>query len=462
MFGAVCTLAIALRVVVVFGYPGILWFPDSRSYVRSAVDPLPGLARPQGYGLFLHLLEPLHSLTFVAVLQHLFGLAMGVLIYAVLRHRFGLPGWGAALATVPVLFDVYQVQLEHLLLSDTLFGFLILTAVVGLLWRPHSALVCGVAGGLLGLATITRSAGLPLLVIAVGYLLLRRVGWRRLLAAVAVGVIPVAGYAMWFHATWGEYGLARSSGVFLYARTTTFVDCGRLALPKSEKPLCPPEPLGERRPSPDYVWHAGPIGHEATYEEMFTPRNNRLTKDFARRAILAQPLDYLATGLHEFGWTFGWHRLGYPSEYGARHYLFPDRAHVTYPGVRSDVPYVALDAGKSTLDAVRDYDHSNGRTGVVEPLAGFLRGYQKFGYLPGALFGVILAVGLLAIAPRWRRLGGPAMLPWVVSAMLIVVPPFTVSFGYRYILPAVPLACLAAAIAVHRLVRDRRAARSPR
>jgi hypothetical protein len=63
-------------------------------------------------------LEPLHSLAAVIIIQHLMGLTMGVLGYALLR-RYKLPGWGATLAMVPVLLSAYAIQMEHELLSDT-------------------------------------------------------------------------------------------------------------------------------------------------------------------------------------------------------------------------------------------------------------------------------------------------------------------------------------------------------
>ena len=42
------------------------------------------------------------------------------------------------------------------------------------------------------------------------------------------------------------------------------------------------------------------------------------------------------------------------------------------------------------------------------------------------------------------------MLPWLVGAFLIVLPPMTAGFSYRYVLAAVPTACLGAGLAFAR------------
>ena len=51
---------------------------------------------------------------------------------------------------------------------------------------------------------------------------------------------------------------------------------------------------------------------------------------------------------------------------------------------------------------------------------------------------------------RWRRLGGLGLLPWLVGALMIVLPPMTAGFSYRYVLAAVPAICLAAGLAFAR------------
>jgi hypothetical protein len=88
----------------------------------------------------------------------------------------------------------------------------------------------------------------------------------------------------------------------------------------------------------------------------------------------------------------------------------------------------------------------------VNPWAAIIRGYQRYVWLPGTVYGLLLLFGLGGMVLTWRdsvggRGGGrDAFLPWGVSLAMIVVPAATAGFDYRYVLPAVPLACLAAAI----------------
>jgi len=92
--------------------------------------------------------------------------------------------------------------------------------------------------------------------------------------------------------------------------------------------------------------------------------------------------------------------------------------------------------------------------------------YQRFVYLRGTLLGVILLGGGLVMIVRWRRgrggPGGPGVrgvrggggglgwafgLAWGFAAATLVVPPMIADFDLRYLVPAVPAACLAAALA---------------
>ena len=120
LFTAVLVPALALRVDAELGYRWQSWFNDSFTYVRAAVTLTPNTTRPSGYPLYLWLLSPAHSYLLVTASQHLMGLLVAVMIYALARRRFAVPAWIAVLATLPVLYDGFEIQLEHLIMADTL------------------------------------------------------------------------------------------------------------------------------------------------------------------------------------------------------------------------------------------------------------------------------------------------------------------------------------------------------
>src|ERR1700749_2693018 len=76
--------------------------------------------------------------------------------------------------------------------------------------------------------------------------------------------------------------------------------------------------------------------------------------------------------------------------------------------------------------------------------------YQRYIYLRGTLLGLVVLIGAVGVLARWRPWGGLGLLPWVVGALLIVLPPMTAGFSYRYVLAAVPAVCLAAGLAFAR------------
>ena len=86
-------------------------------YLGAALRPQPNLSKSTGYSLFLRLLLPFHSLTLVAVVQHLMGLAVAVMICALLRHHGVSKTW-SAVATLPQLLDGYIIEDEHLIMTD--------------------------------------------------------------------------------------------------------------------------------------------------------------------------------------------------------------------------------------------------------------------------------------------------------------------------------------------------------
>lgn len=435
-FLAVLALGTALRALAMAGYRPALWFPDTYTYIVTVFKPRPDLVRPAGYSMFLKLLEPLHAFGAVTVTQHLLGLATGVLIYRAARRA---PRWVATLATVPVLLDAYQVELEHLLVSDALFMFLVVAAVA-LCETRRSATVVGI-GLLLAATTLTRTVGQPLIVVLAAWFVLRgRIKLAGVLVAAAL--VPIIAYGAWFYATYQRVGLVGANGVFLYARTMSFADCAKMDPPPDLKVLCDPRPPERRPPSQEYIW-AKDSPLVLLPDITFSKENDDLAARFAMLAITSQPLDYASSVLTELVRSFTWDRPVYPDPEVYGYYQFP----TAEPGPPGRYP------AQVGAEYAKLYEQGAIGTEIVEPYAGWLRAYQSMARLPGlVLLGVLLVPPVAAIARRrrGRRLtADPAWLvPWSAAIVLLVTPAAAAEFDYRYVLPAVPLACLAAALCI--------------
>ncbi|MDF5752631.1 hypothetical protein [Spongiactinospora sp. TRM90649] len=441
MFLLALLAGVALRALAVLGYQPALWFwADSFAYLNASLDPRPLESRPAGYALFLAALRPFGSVPLVVVLQHVLGLAMAACVYALCRRRGRLPGWGASLAALPVLLDVHQVQLEHLVMADLLFTFLAIAALTLVTWRERPAVwAAATAGLLLAAATVTRTVGLALVTVVVVALLLTRAGWKAVLATALTAALGLGGYALWFRTEHGELALTRSN-VFLWARVMTFADCGVIRPPGPEAALCPREPLGQRLTPPQYIWSAdSPYNSDA----LNGVDRNALAASFATRAIMAQPLDFLRTGALDTASVFAWERRVYPVKGPQSAYVFPG-------AVKPFDPSQIASKDRTATQITTAYQGSPGDVRVVEPYAGWLRAYQEHGYLRGPLLGVVLAIGLGGLLVRIRRLGGVVLPPLAVAVALIALPPFIAAFDHRYVVPAVPFACLAAGLAFAR------------
>jgi hypothetical protein len=445
-FTAMLTLGVLLRIDTMLGYRPAMWFNDSFDYLHVAMSPYPHAIRPDGYAFYLLLLRPFHSFALVVGLQHLMGVIMAIIIYALLRARFALPAWAGCLAAAPVLLDAYQIQLEHLVLSDVPFTFLVILVIAALMWYQNPSWKVGAAVGLLlGLASLTRSVGLPVLLAVVLYMLARRVRWRVIAATVALCGLPIAAYSAWFHSYYGKFSMTESNGVFLYARVYKFADCNKIQPPTEEIPLC--VQAAHKLPfSQDGIWNRRSPLHRVPAPR-FTEMQNRIAGDFAKRAIMAQPGDYLKVVAGDFFRVFQWNRT-----------VFPDRD--TYEEYEFRTHSAALPDWRMSQDKTADqeaaaYERGRASTQIAEPFAGIIRVYQDVFYLRGSILGVILLVGVGGMIPLWRRFGGAALLPWTTAIGLLLAPAATAEFDYRYILPATPLACIAAALAITPEVRSR-------
>jgi hypothetical protein len=439
LFGIALAGAVVVRVLAMLAFRPIMWFGgDSASYLATALRLIPDPSRVGGYGFMLFVLRPLHSLALVAAVQHLMGIAIGVLIY-LLALRYGLPPWVAVLAAVPVFFDAYELQLESDAVPDIAFGLLVFIALYLLLRSPGERRPADVAAAafLLGVSALLWPVGLALLAVLLVALVIRRMSWLTVGAALLAGTVPVAAYAGWFDLHQHQFSLTQSDGVYLWSRTMSFADCAVIRPPADELGLCPPG--GPRQAASLYIWDGDsqllrmPGGR-------FSPRTNALALNFALRAIAAQPGGYLTAVGHDVGLSFYWARPVHPDAGIVDRYQFADAA-------TAWVPASMRTPGGGTVsgDQVAYAGGHPAATRVVQPFASWLVTYQRYVYLRGTLLGVILLGGLVVMIVRRR--GSAAGLPWAFAVTILLVPPLIADFDLRYLVPAVPAACLAAALA---------------
>ncbi len=435
VFSILVLLSVALRVLAELAFRPAMLTSDSFNYLQDGTTFTLGELRPSGYPILLHLISPLHSLLLITTLQHLVGIGTAVIVYALLRS-WGLPGWGAALATVPTLFDPRQVALESYILPDTIFGFVVVAAVAVLLTRRRPGIwQCVIAGLAIAYAALLRGNGTPLIIPVLAYMLVRRVGWRAFTAGVAAFVLPVLGYATLFYVNYGQFNLTNSDGMFLWARTMSFANCKIIKPPADLRRLCPsrqgiPAYTTAGRSTPaDYLWAPG-VWWKVDATPGPTAANNALGMRFAIDAIRAQPMGYVDAVASDVAKAF-------TPDHGP--YTVDELAFTRQPAITKLQSYYARD--------LRLYTLSDENQHAVQPYAHLLFVYQKYVYLPGPALLAVLLVGLVGIGRNWRRWGGLSALPWAAAVVTIVASAALSEYLYRYVIVAVPLACIAAGLA---------------
>jgi hypothetical protein len=463
LFSLALAIAVLPRLVAMLGYrPAMLFRLDTFDYLWGAVHLSPNVINPSGYSLFLWLLLPFHSLVLVAVVQHLMGLGVATMMYAVLR-RYRLPAWGATLAATPVLFDPEQIMIEHLIMADMLAMALMVGAFAVLLFRDRPSLWRSVtAGVLMGAATIVRPTVLPLVLLIPIYLLIRRVGWRRAGAALMAGALPVLGYMSWFAAVHGTFNMSNSNGLFLWSRTMSFAHCQIIKPPADLQELCPdaqPGPLARADPAlrrlpkrylwnhQIWAWRNAPPGFVPD-TGAFTRANNERALRFAIMAIKAQPVAYARTIGEEVIEPFT--KIDYTLRFPV---IAPSSSDLAPYNLRYAIGTIKAYTGSD--QGVAPYLGYHFGTRVVHPYSVLMNKYQHVLYLPGPVFGLIVLTGLIGILIPRRR-SSAAVLLWVSAVVIMVLPTAEHEYTYRYVIPAVPLVCMAAALAFRK--PDRRAA----
>src|SRR5262249_59980781 len=126
LFALLFTLGVLLRVLAQVAYQPAILYLDSPFYLRNAYWLNPGGWNPLGYSLVVRvLLEGFHDLAALAAFNHLLGLGMAGLIYAVLLRR-GVTPWMGALASGPGVVRGFPLFFSPVGIFDSLLPFFFL------------------------------------------------------------------------------------------------------------------------------------------------------------------------------------------------------------------------------------------------------------------------------------------------------------------------------------------------
>jgi hypothetical protein len=451
LFAAFLTAGLALRVVAFLAYWPALFSPDARLYFETSEKLEPSRLWPIAYPAFLRFVEAVGELWTIPLVQHLLGLAVAVLLYALLLRLDVRPTF-AALATLPLLLDAYWLNVEEYVLSETIFGLFLVGGIAALLWnRPLGIGAAALSAALLTSAALTRVVGILAFVPAlVGLVLLT---WRlaprqriyRLLAFGGVAAVLLGGYALWFHSLYGSYSIAGSTGRRIYGRVAPWVDCSKFEVPAVERPLCPAQPIGSRPRPYELVWsESSPI---TQLDPPPGTTRNALAASFSRRAIIREPMAYAKAVGSDFLRAFAPTKSTSSQTHRVEQWRFQTR----FP-----IPGYPRSWSSSPPPQYRDGERGD----VRGSLASFLRSYQRFGYAPGPL----LALGVLAALAALIGLGGagrsklrwPAFLFAGVALAVCLGSVILVAFSWRYQLPQVLLLPAAAVLGFSAVLESRR------
>lgn len=441
--------------------PALVGFPDTAIYIQAAhtgifQNPL----RVAGYAEFLRLMHGIRPhLSFAIFIQHLLGLASGLLLFGALR-RAGLPrGLGLAPAAMVVLGGS-ELFIEHAALTESLFIFLVDLALYAIVrtWRGNWgwAILAGLA---LGCATDVRTLGLVLLpvLVVVGSLAVSGAWRSRLLRAalmVLAAAIPIGGYLK-AHEEADGYGGFTGSGYFdLYGRVGPFANCAKFHPPAGTSQLCIHIPVSQR-PGHD-AWEFSSISPAVRLygepdETVPQPGENSKLSSFAEAAILGQPLEYLKYVGRDLIRIVD---PSYPSSpYGNKGPTGDDYG----AAPQQLLEYYFTPATEQNADRVLSSYYPT--DGTIHLSVSFLISYERDTRVEGPFMALLLLLSLAAVifAPAAARRA--TLLFFICTVVLLAGPVFLSEYDYRFTIPAFgPLAATAAIGAwsiAHRLQQRR-------
>jgi hypothetical protein len=429
----VLALGVALRAGVAIAYRPAIFFGDSWAYLDLAYNGTPvGLApdRPSGYPLLIDLISVAgRSLAAITTTQHLAGLAVGLLVYALLG-KLGLPRLLAAGGAAIVMLDGYAIALEQQIMAESFFALALVASMYLAIGESRGPRALAASGLLLAAAATIRTVALFAIPAWVAYLLLVHGRNRAVGAALVSMLVPLLAYSSIYAANTGHFGLGQADGWFLYGRVGQFADCGNARIPANARPLCRRTERDRSEGAAFHVWNAdGParrVFGGMSRDPDVQARSNDTLRGFAIAIIRDRPLRYARAVASDF-----------------LHYFHPGQM----SRGNSDLAVMLPEEGRIVRrnELARDRYFPNYEPQVYRPAA-FMRGYQERLHTPRWLMGMLVLAGLLALAAtaigRGRAQiahGWETFLLIGAALAMLLGSAATSEFVLRYLIPAVPL-----------------------
>jgi hypothetical protein len=465
---------LAFRVLAQMAYHPAIIYIDTLKYLYHS---WPG-SDPVGYKVPLKLILLVGDLGTVEVVQHLLGIAIAVTLYIVMLRR-GLPRWLSALAIAPVLLDLYQVQVESMIMPDIWFEALVVAGLAALLWRQVPSMRLALIGGaLLGASAGIRQIGEVLIIPALIFVVAMGGGWRKIVqngTAVACGLaLAVLLYLSASYQLTGHFWISRSSVSLTYGRMASVADCATLKLPRVEQPLCPSK--AQQAKGPDWLDH-GRYSPLRTYDTVVPisrlGETDQLVANFNGAVERQQPIRVISGILRDSVKLFAINRYTSPGDTPIVRWQFQRKfPTVQYgPWIRVQDNAVWLDTGSLMLPNLEKLNPAyGGPPQVNKPIAAFLRWYQlRGGYTPGPLYLLCVIAGLAgSVLAFMRRPRARAARPLALASLFFFAAGVIVlggsdlfEFTWRYQIPAIVTLPPAGAFGIGALILAVRRHRAP-
>jgi hypothetical protein len=450
--GLVLAVGVVLRLIFLYTYrPAFYGFPDSSVYLTdAAINPFQNGSRPAGYGRFiasLHAVWP--RMVLIPLVQHLLGLATGVIWFLIVR-RLGAPAGVGVVAAAVVVLGGGQLFIEHAVMAETVFSLCLAVALLaaveaGRATRPPIALGWAALAGLaIAAATTFRLPALLIAPILAAWLLFAGPGQlrRHLLATAAFAVVAGGGmlaYMAWYESGTGRFAFTRTGFYNSYARVATFADCEKFTPPNGTAKLCPRVPVEDRQGHEHWIFSNESPAWQA-YGDSFAgdPPAEAAgeVSRFVRAAIIHQPLDYLVQVGRD-----SWRLINpqAPSTIGRGN----ASAGYSQQGMIDAEfdPTWQLNAG---VQMVQSGFYAQQTLAVTDHGTGLLRAWERIARFTGPL--MLLTLVFAVAAPFvCRALRGPAVLLTTIGLVLLMTPILSSMYDARYVIPALaPLGAAAA------------------